>query len=516
MSQAQEDINRAWERLSERRKEVLTSFLQGQTDAEISKSLYISESTVRKHIQDVCKHFLGDKELEGDRRSRRGDLIALFAKHKPELLETQVSSQETVEVDGDISNSEDSAPENSENYQDWGESPDVSIFYGREEELKILEQWVVGDRCRVVALRGMKGIGKTTLATKLAREIESQFEYVIYRSLEKASPLNKILDDLLEFFSSQSLETFPDNDAKISELLNCLKQCRCLLVLDHWDSLLQGGDFAGQYRAEYSDYAQLLRRIAQEPHQSCLLLSSSEKPREIAVLAGDTLLIREYSVAGLGNAARQILQGKGLSGQKEWERLINLFQGHPFALNIIASTIKELFEGDVVQFVQLTWSTLNLQDLRELVEVQFERLSFQEKQIMYWLAIAQAPVSFAELRSRFPNSETSSNLLDALKSLKWRSLMESKGGGYGLQPVVIRYVTHHIIQQVCQEIKEFHTTQQFNLLRTYELNSDILSRVKKRFSSSDLVQHCEAMLANLASEVGYARENLEKLIKLAQ
>jgi hypothetical protein len=41
---------------------------------------------------------------------------------------------------------------------DWGEAVDVSIFYGRTAELETLEQWVVSDRCRLIALLGMGGI----------------------------------------------------------------------------------------------------------------------------------------------------------------------------------------------------------------------------------------------------------------------------------------------------------------------------------------------------------------------
>jgi DNA polymerase I-like protein with 3'-5' exonuclease and polymerase domains len=40
---------------------------------------------------------------------------------------------------------------------DWGEAPDVSSFYGRTEELSQLEQWIVCDRTKVVALFGMGG-----------------------------------------------------------------------------------------------------------------------------------------------------------------------------------------------------------------------------------------------------------------------------------------------------------------------------------------------------------------------
>src|SRR5512139_1328646 len=34
--------------------------------------------------------------------------------------------------------------------QDWGEAPDVSLFYGRTTELTHLTQWILQDRCRLI------------------------------------------------------------------------------------------------------------------------------------------------------------------------------------------------------------------------------------------------------------------------------------------------------------------------------------------------------------------------------
>ncbi len=57
--------------------------------------------------------------------------------------------------------------------------PDVSIFYGRTNEVVNLTQWIIPDRCRLVALLGMGGIGKSALAAKIVEQLASQFEYVV-------------------------------------------------------------------------------------------------------------------------------------------------------------------------------------------------------------------------------------------------------------------------------------------------------------------------------------------------
>ncbi len=72
----------------------------------------------------------------------------------PQSQQKPSSDLQFVQTEGQIANLR----------QDWGEGLDVSVFYGRNEELTQLEQWIVRDRCRLVALLGMGGIGKSALS----------------------------------------------------------------------------------------------------------------------------------------------------------------------------------------------------------------------------------------------------------------------------------------------------------------------------------------------------------------
>ncbi|RCJ31576.1 hypothetical protein A6770_19560 [Nostoc minutum NIES-26] len=85
---------------------------------------------------------------------------------------------------------------------DWGEAIDVSAFYGRTTELNTLQQWIVDKGSRLVAVLRMGGIGKTALVAHLAQKIQTEFEYVIWRSLRNALSLETLLAELVPFVSA--------------------------------------------------------------------------------------------------------------------------------------------------------------------------------------------------------------------------------------------------------------------------------------------------------------------------
>ncbi|NER84579.1 MAG: hypothetical protein F6K42_34670, partial [Leptolyngbya sp. SIO1D8] len=168
-------------------------------------------------------------------------------------------------------------------HQDWGEALDVPLFVGRLVEQDTLKEWIIRDRCRLVLLLGMGGIGKTALSIQVGQQVQTEFDWVIWRSLRNAPPLLELLKGLIPFLANQpDIEIAPNADVSISQLLHYLRNQRCLLMLDNVEALLQAGDFQGRYRSGYEHYGQLFQRLAETTHQSCLVITSRELPQGLA------------------------------------------------------------------------------------------------------------------------------------------------------------------------------------------------------------------------------------------
>ena len=287
----------------------------------------------------------------------------------------------------------------------------------------------------------MGGIGKTALAVSIAEQVQGEFKYLIWRSLRNAPPVKEFLTELILFLSHQQEVNLPETiESQISRLMEYLRSSRCLLVLDNGESILRSGEYAGRYCAGYEGYGQILRRVADERHQSCLILTSREKPIGLTAREGETLPVRSLQLAGLGQAeAQEILKAKGLvSVEDESRKLIEYYTGNPLALKIVATTIQSLFDGDVSRFLEQ--GTVVFSDIWELLDQQFNRLSPLEKEVMYWLATTGERVTISELLENIVPTVPNRELLKALDSLQQRSLIERYSASFTQQPIIRKYM----------------------------------------------------------------------------
>lgn len=352
----------------------------------------------------------------------------------------------------DVSANFDPAPSEAKpTLTDWGEAPEITYFCGREIELQTLEQWILTDRCKLVMLLGMGGLGKTTLAVRLAEKLELQFERVIWRSLRNAPIPEALMADLLRSLSdSDPIATDP-----LTRLMQQMRLQRCLLVLDNAESILGTGEAMGRYLPGYEGYGDLLRRLGEERHSSCLILTSREQPR-LTVLASDG--VRSLHLRGLPQPeAQQILHraGSPILSAAESAAIVQHYAGNPLALKIVAAGIRDVLGSSVSEFFNLMrQDRFAFADIRDLLERHFARLSAEEQVVMFWLAIAREPVTFDELKADLLLPESRRRLMETLESLKRRSLLEVSPTGFSLQPAVMDFVIQQLIQQVYSEISQ--------------------------------------------------------------
>ncbi len=388
---------------------------------------------------------------------------------------------------------------------DWGEAISVSALYGRERELAELQQWLLVEQCRIVMVLGLGGIGKSSLVLRAAEAVAPHFEFVLFRSLQNAPPLAGLLDQLLSTVGAQIAtpaappELVPD---KITLLVQRFRERRCLLILDNFETVLEPGTLSGTYRDGYADYGALLQALSAREHQSCVVITSREKPTDLAPFEGRATPVRTRVLAGLaGQAAYQLLEQKDLSGPAAAvDELARLYGGNPLALKLVAEPIHELFGGDLVAF--LASGNAFSHSVGTLLEQQFARSTSLEQAIMYWLAVERELLPLATLQARLSETAPSRTVLAALESLRRRMLIERGPDepAFTLQPVIMEYMTDRLAQIVPEEL----ATGVHSLLRSHCLvqatAKEYVRRSQERLIAAPILERLDAALGAQACE----------------
>ena len=352
---------------------------------------------------------------------------------------------------------------------DLADAPEPNLFYNRTSELTTLENWILC-RTRLITILGLSGIGKTALTLQLISQIQHEFDYIIWRSLRNSPPLVSLQTDLIKFLSQQQ-ETNPPNpplsrggeeiqplsprrgeeiqplspplsNGGLGGVINYLRSHRCLIVLDDIQTIFSSQQLAGNYQPGYENYGAFFKQITESSHNSCLILLSWEKPREIAALEGENRPCKSLQLNGLGPEAQEIFTEKGLAEPEKWSELIDLYRGNPLWLNIVATFIQDLFGGSVSEF--LSYDTLFLGDLESLLHQHFDRLTASEQQAIAWLAKTPEPADISKIPENLQLSPP--ELLKVMQSLGRRSLVETvKQNGrshFTIGPIIREYITN--------------------------------------------------------------------------
>lgn len=288
--------------------------------------------------------------------------------------------------------------------------PHVPLFFGRGYELAKLTQAIENGK-RLIAITGMGGIGKTTLAVKLAELVGARFQQTLWFSFHLNVP------------ATDALLTLPS---------------QTLMVFDGWDVIL-GGNRGGQYLPGFEPYADFLHKFLQRSDDSCVILTSREQPERLNLLS-DAMI---FPLGGLMEGAIELLQHHQLTfDAQQWIALVKQYGGNPLFLNIAANFIHELFAGDVGEF--LASGTLVSGEFTPLVTQWLKHISTLEQMLIQDLATEEQGFTCNEILLHLANHASNGEILAALLSLKRRALIETSNDGeierFYLQPVIFKCV----------------------------------------------------------------------------
>jgi len=410
---------------------------------------------------------------------------------------------------------------------DWDEAPDLDHFYGRTQPLNQLEEWITKDNCKLVAIVGIGGIGKTALTVALCDRIQSEFDCLLWRSLAYQSSLLTLLDSILNTFEPTVIQ---DIQSGIRKLKHHLQQRRCLLVLDGLDSVLH-------QKEDIAEYSQLLQSLNLNRHQSCILITSREQLPRFNAIAANSKWVRCLTLQGLElTDAMALLQAGGFTGQEPGlSALCQLYRGNPLALKTIIPLIQSIFAGNISAFRRQN-SIVVGDHLEALLNQQFDRLSESERSIAYWLAIWQEPIALCRLQSHLLYASDPSVILTGIAALETRSLLEKRFSAdtpsFTLQPMVMKVVTDRLIEQAVREINQVIQSDDIShlhVLRTHWLmrpGTDDIAGDRLIFQlreklwatygtslSQTLLQILFQLQDRSPQIVGYARCNLTALLQ---
>ncbi len=317
---------------------------------------------------------------------------------------------------------------------DLKQAPALTEYYPRTTEETTLKNWILNTTTRLITIYGLNGIGKSSLTLKLIQEIQTEFDYIIWQTLNDKPTLTTLQTNLKQIFSQTQKTPLPT-------ILDYFHTYRCLVIIDDLQNIFKPHEIAGQYLPEYEDYSQFFKQITTTTHQSCLILLTSEKPREITALEGENRPARKLHLKGLGEQAKEILKQHQLTDEEKWSELITLYQSHPTWLNIICATINQLFNGSVSQYLADP-NDIYLGDIEPILETQLQRLSESEKTVIGWLASQTKPVDISQTPTETTLSK--SQYWQAIESLNRRSLLEKepveKKAIFQINPIFKQYI----------------------------------------------------------------------------
>jgi tetratricopeptide (TPR) repeat protein len=294
-----------------------------------------------------------------------------------------------------------------------------ATFTGRDTETATLTERLQGG-CRIVAISGITGIGKTALAERVVANLnDTSLPYYRF-SLDDLSLTPDFASSgaalLRELGEEPTLGDQKDPNHLLNHILSHLCQTPCRVQIDSLERLLRGNEQEGW--SEFCDplWLDLLQKFLSSNHcPSQLLLTSQEIPGDLdAAASRHPKFWYCEPLQGLKpNEQQTLFQNLGFSFiNEDWERLQRIgafYEGHPLVLQVIAEEMRQPpFRGNIALYWQhyeaeftetantnahrLERSRLFRRRVRQRVEQSLETLPEAARQMLCACSVFRRPV----------------------------------------------------------------------------------------------------------------------------
>ncbi len=330
--------------------------------------------------------------------------------------------------------------------------------WGRQYELARLQKWIQVEQCRCVAIVGVAGEGKTTLAHELVNLLAAGgdataqvFAGVIISSCRHPLPIGSLLQDWLYSLRGQQVKLPATLDRQLDLLAETIQQRAFLFVLDDFDHCFAEDGWASS--ADRAAFGQLWRLLMDRAHRSTLLITARKLP-PLQGLIESPGRFRQLNLGGLElEASCQLLKSYGLEGSSaDLSTLHHCYSGNPLLLKLSAQTIDHLFDGSIVAFVQER--AFFIGELGDLLREQMAALAPLERTLLIWLALAGQPISTGLLWELPIPRPAKHAYFTALQNLSFASLIEIHSGTLHIRSQYQEYLHCQLTDQLFDEVRE--------------------------------------------------------------
>ncbi len=318
---------------------------------------------------------------------------------------------------------------------------------GRERELAELGRVLRDPQCRLLALVGPGGIGKTRLGIEVASQLQSLFSdgasFIPLASISSARFIVPVIAEAIGFSFQGNLAMEPKE-----QLLEYLREKEALLLLDNLEHLLSDAGI------------QVLTNLLEAAPRVKLLVTSRESPG----LAGQWL----YDVQGLPvpqsgasedeaqNTSVELFLQRARRAQVSFDpapgdyaaivRICQLVEGTPLAIELAAAWVRTLSPGEIAKEIERGLDFLQVatgefparhRSLRAVFEQSWKLLPNEERRVLMQLSMFRGGFR------REAAEQVAGAGLPLLNTLVAKSLVRRSEAG--------RYDLHELVRQFAAE-----------------------------------------------------------------